>query len=357
MWRARKELAWMGSSFIALSCGITVQLATRDWPLVAHVLSFSACYLLATAASGQALAQRLQVHMPRGLAWLLVTVVVGAQIWFSAVDPNLPIRVAALSISALLLMGLPLLYWQRMQPRNRFDQLLRWVYVVCILTNIARTLLQLPQTEHASPSDFMGSTFWTVIQFFALVLGLSLAGCMFFAVLHDVLQQLHIDRNTDALTQLLNRRGWHARLEQLQKSEGSQAGQTHSLMLADIDHFKQINDSLGHAVGDEVLQQVARLFQQQVRGEDVVCRHGGEEFVVLLVNTPLAAGQQVAERIRQRIQQLPLPQLQGHVLTISIGVAQLEGLTTADVAHALTLADNQLYAAKHAGRNQVVIAQ
>lgn len=352
MWRNRLELAWMGASFIALSAGILAQMFTRSWPLMWHVLAFTGFYVAATTTSALALAQRLRVQMPWILAALLVAAILIAQLWFSTVQPDLSARVALLSVMALVLMGLPLLHWRRMQPRNRFDRYLRWLYVLCITCNIARTLVQLPETQGAVPGSFMQSNFWLLLHVSAMLTGMALAGCIFFAVLRDVLDQLHSERNSDALTHLLNRRGWQARLEQFQAS----AAHSGALLMMDIDHFKHINDQLGHTRGDQVLQQVAQILQQQVRGHDLVCRYGGEEFVVLLLDVDMAVGLQVAERIRAKVQQAELARLDGQPLTISIGIAALQCVTPSSIQAGIEAADGQLYAAKRAGRNQVAIA-
>lgn len=352
MWRHRMELAWMGLSFMTVSTGMLVQMFTRSWPLTLHVLAFTGLYVAATASSALALAHRLRVQMPWVLAGLVVGTIFCAQVWFSAVQPDLSVRVVVLSVMALVLMGLPLLHWQRMQPRNRFDRYLRWLYVLCITSNIARTLLQLPETQGAVPGSFMQSDFWLVLHLFAMLTGMAMAGCLFFAVLRDVLDQLQSERNTDALTHLLNRRGWQARLDQLQTSP------LHSgaLLMMDIDHFKQINDQLGHARGDQVLQQVAQLVQQQVRGHDLVCRYGGEEFMVLLLDVDMPMATQVAERIRAKVEEAKLACLDSQPLTISIGIAALARVNPSSIQAAIEAADGQLYAAKRAGRNQVALA-
>lgn len=342
----------MGLSFMTVSTGMLVQMFTRSWPLTLHVLAFTGLYVAATASSALALAHRLRVQMPWVLAGLVVGTIFCAQVWFSAVQPDLSVRVVVLSVMALVLMGLPLLHWQRMQPRNRFDRYLRWLYVLCITSNIARTLLQLPETQGAVPGSFMQSNFWLVLHLFAMLTGMAMAGCLFFAVLRDVLDQLQSERNTDALTHLLNRRGWQARLDQLQTSP------LHSgaLLMMDIDHFKQINDQFGHARGDQVLQQVAQLVQQQVRGHDLVCRYGGEEFMVLLLDVDMPMATQVAERIRAKVEEGKLACLDGQPLTISIGIAALARVNPSSIQAAIEAADGQLYAAKRAGRNQVALA-
>jgi diguanylate cyclase (GGDEF)-like protein len=158
----------------------------------------------------------------------------------------------------------------------------------------------------------------------------------------------------DPLTKLLNRRSFdrQARHEaqRAQRSDGPWA-----LLMIDIDHFKRLNDSLGHAAGDVALVAVAEALRVTLRTEDLAARWGGEEFVLLLVGTPPEAAAQAAERIRAALAALALThQDRAFTITASIGVATAHGAM--DLAAVLHHADEALYAAKAAGRNRVVCA-
>jgi two-component system, cell cycle response regulator len=128
-----------------------------------------------------------------------------------------------------------------------------------------------------------------------------------------------------------------------------------SVVMIDIDHFKNYNDTHGHLEGDVILKQVAELFRSHVRETDVVARYGGEEFLILLTATSKAAALEVAEKIRVAVSVRLFPyagtQPEGK-LTISLGVAT----SSADLSEARELickADRALYGAKHAGRDRV----
>lgn len=151
---------------------------------------------------------------------------------------------------------------------------------------------------------------------------------------------------TDPLTGLLNRRSMDERLRQTVADGG-----THSVLLADIDRFKDINDTLGHDTGDEVLKAVARLLRTTMREEDAVARWGGEEFLILLHGQDLAAARAAAERLRAAAPGCWSTGT-GPRLSISIGVTTLQpGYTP----HTLTVrADQALLQAKRAGRDRVV---
>jgi diguanylate cyclase (GGDEF)-like protein len=125
-----------------------------------------------------------------------------------------------------------------------------------------------------------------------------------------------------------------------------------AIVMTDIDHFKHINDSFGHDQGDLVLHQAAQLFRQKLRTQDICCRYGGEEFLLLLPKTSLQDAKRVADKIRAAIaQQRLLPQHPDLVITGSFGVA--EAMSVPDIQAAVKRADQQLYVSKANGRNQV----
>ncbi|USQ94262.1 PleD family two-component system response regulator [Caulobacter sp. RL271] len=160
---------------------------------------------------------------------------------------------------------------------------------------------------------------------------------------------------TDQLTGLHNRRYMHGQLDTLVK-RAILGGDEVSALLIDIDHFKKINDTFGHDVGDEVLREFALRLASNVRAVDLPCRYGGEEFVVVMPETPMAAALRIAERIRNNVAGSPFKVAQGQELltvTISVGVSATIG--EGDTPEALLKrADEGVYEAKASGRNAVV---
>lgn len=156
---------------------------------------------------------------------------------------------------------------------------------------------------------------------------------------------------TDLLTNLPNRRSGMNALAKAWAA-ASRFEQPLSVMMLDIDHFKRVNDSHGHAVGDTVLRDVAQAIQQSARKDDSVCRMGGEEFLVICSNTDLKAAIQAAERLRRMVERLRIQAGDAEIQTsVSIGVATREvGMTETDAL--VNAADRALYRAKQAGRNR-----
>ena len=160
----------------------------------------------------------------------------------------------------------------------------------------------------------------------------------------------------DPLTGLFNRRFFDAGLEQ-EIMRSRRSGEPVSLLILDIDHFKHYNDEYGHEAGDAVLRAIGQLLQTQVRGGDVACRYGGEEFVVLMPSAPMESAKQRGKQILEAIRGLEIPH-QGHLLppvTASLGVAEFPSHAS-DADGMLEAADNALYAAKRTGRDRMVIS-
>jgi diguanylate cyclase (GGDEF)-like protein len=165
------------------------------------------------------------------------------------------------------------------------------------------------------------------------------------------LQQL---ATRDGLTGLANRRCFDDTL-QAEWQRALRQQQPLSLLMVDVDNFKQYNDAYGHLGGDECLQRIANAVASEMRANDLVARYGGEEFGVILPNQSLKGAAIVAERIRCRVEQLHLPNLgsQRHVVTVSIGAATALPAPGADPSQLVATADSALYRAKHMGRNRI----
>jgi len=160
---------------------------------------------------------------------------------------------------------------------------------------------------------------------------------------------------TDALTGLSNRRYMESHLGTLIEQAAAR-GKSLAALVLDIDYFKAINDSHGHDAGDDVLRDFALRIKRSIRGIDLACRYGGEEFVIIMPETDMAVAAMVAERLRRRIAADPFAIAQGtrHIpVTISIGIAGLRGKEDT-AATLLKRADEALYRAKRDGRNRVV---
>ena len=158
---------------------------------------------------------------------------------------------------------------------------------------------------------------------------------------------------TDGLTKLHNHRYLQDELTRAFE-ESHRYQRPLSLAMIDIDFFKKINDTYGHAVGDEVLKCTAALFRDSVRSTDLVARYGGEEFAVMMPETPLDDGVTFAEKIRRLIEETPMQTQAGPLnITVSLGVASVPHTRIHSTKDLIVSADKALYRAKRNGRNQV----
>lgn len=158
---------------------------------------------------------------------------------------------------------------------------------------------------------------------------------------------------TDSLTCIPNRR---ALIEHAERALARRSGLPLALLMIDLDHFKEINDTRGHPVGDEVLCKVAALLAARLRRQDVLARYGGEEFCVLAPDTDAAGAQVLAESLRQTVANAPIQTKSGpYSVTVSIGFTVCRANGESDLARILAEADAALYGAKHGGRNQTLL--
>ncbi|RZT09826.1 diguanylate cyclase (GGDEF) domain-containing protein [Duganella sp. CF402] len=164
-------------------------------------------------------------------------------------------------------------------------------------------------------------------------------------------KELHTAVELDFLTGVGNRRALERKLAEHAQERRPQLEA--SLLLLDLDHFKQVNDQYGHAAGDKVLIRLAELMRRHTRSSDRIFRYGGEEFAILASGAGLSAAARLAEGLRTAVAAATL--LEGHPITISIGVAYMD--QASEPAEWLEQADKMLYAAKQGGRNAVRVAQ
>jgi diguanylate cyclase (GGDEF)-like protein/PAS domain S-box-containing protein len=181
-------------------------------------------------------------------------------------------------------------------------------------------------------------------------------------VIHDIterynlLKQLSHQAIHDPLTQLINRTGFEERLNQLLKSAAAHEQTVHAICYMDMDQFKTVNDTCGHAAGDELLRQVSQQLQKHIRKGDTLARLGGDEFGLLLRHCPLEKANNIAEKIRHAIESFRFS-WEGKTFSVglSIGLAPFDGSPGSSAAALLSAVDQACYIAKSKGRNRIHI--
>lgn len=208
-------------------------------------------------------------------------------------------------------------------------------------------IVMLTRTDWDSAYTFSTGAFLNIIEVFLIHL---LLFRYYERSRHDAYQALAYISETDKLTGLYNRQ----KIDQLMMQHIAQARASSvplALVMVDVDHFKAINDDFGHLVGDHSLQHIANCLTTQLRDKDIVGRWGGEEFIILLPSTELNTAIDIAERIRQSVNNIANTQRR---LTVSMGLAMLAPEDS--LSEWVSRADRALYQAKHHGRNRIELA-
>jgi len=245
--------------------------------------------------------------------------------------------------------------WSSRQRRGRLDRIL-----MAVLAASAVQFASKPFIAHAlggwgaNPQAYLQSNYALVSQSLGTVFALAMALLTLAILVRDVLAEVTSRSETDTLSRLLNRGAFTRQAEQAVLGAMRQ-GVPVALVIADLDHFKSINDNFGHASGDRVIETFAGFLREAAAGHHVAGRIGGEEFAIILPGTNLAAARLFAEGTRSAFGALPIDGLPANVsCTASFGVAELHpGETIADL---MRRADEALYLAKNAGRDCVRVS-
>ncbi|MEW6169524.1 MAG: GGDEF domain-containing protein [Pseudomonadota bacterium] len=349
--RRDPAIRYWSLSFLVLGLSMALIAAHRLLPTaitvaVSNVLAVGGLVLMRT---GTAIFARRPRYPLLGV--FLLALIAGVSVGWGVISPDYRVRVTVFGlIMSLLVMLMASDLWAARHGQQRLIVLsMAVLYAILVVMTLVRS-------AHAYWVD-AGDTLFRGGVIEALFFFVTQAALFFvpfgFLLMTSQRLQLRLDRlaNEDELTGVLNRRAFLARSLELLASTRSDAT---ALMVLDIDNFKALNDSHGHAAGDAVLRQFARLIAAQLRPQDLFARVGGEEFWVLLPDTDAAGAQALAERLRAAVENAAM--LFGRTrlaVTVSIGVSPVH---EADISGALAAADRAMYEAKSRGRNQVIAA-
>ncbi|KPF96832.1 diguanylate cyclase [Rhodopseudomonas sp. AAP120] len=285
-------------------------------------------------------------------AWIDVAIFVAfslALYYFFYVDRSLLARIYVQNFGYGLLLCVAGLRLSHLRNGRLVDRILFWTLLLFGLHFFPRTVFTVGVSPPSGgPLAFADSVFWQTLQLSLAVLGAALAMAILAAAVSDLMDDLRRERDLDHLTGLLNRRGFEAEIA----APMHRAPEGAALILCDVDHFKSINDSFGHDVGDVVLKEIGAILRRAARKGDLVGRLGGEEFAVFLPEASRSEATECAERLRRAIGQGRIPGLGHRPVTASFGVATLR--EAADWTALYKLADGRLYRAKAEGRDRTV---
>ncbi|MGE8233079.1 MAG: diguanylate cyclase domain-containing protein [Stenotrophomonas sp.] len=353
-WRSLRDhryLLWLAGGYICTVFPLAAQILMDNARMATWSVLTGAMYCAGSWATAQGFALRSggRVSGPAALAISLITLL--ALFCFSRLDDVLGTRIVFLNLGMglLLALALPVLFDSE-QPDTLFERLLRRTYLLLVAYAILRPLLAWLLAGWFTSSGLPRSGLWLWMLAFNLLLNLWLLFLLLGGLAQQLMGELRHERNHDPLTQLLNRRAFFEIANHRLQHDPARPW---ALLACDVDHFKQVNDTWGHAAGDNVLRQVGVLLQQMTRPDDLVARFGGEEFVLLVHCHDLPTAARIAERIRVGLSQMHCSPAKQSI-TASFGVTMVA--TAQDLESALERADLAVYQAKHEGRNRLILS-
>lgn len=357
LWRHQRERRYIGvlaGSYLAGTCGFLLQSVSLPVGMELTKLASNTLFVITAYTIAAGILGRFGRRPPHlalslfGLGGLLILS------WFLFVEPDMSRRVFAINF-ALAGMSLVVAAELRQVPRKNFvDQLLMVALVVAGINFLVRPLVIIAIVgPPAGDGDIFLSLYWISTSVSHAFFSVLLAICLITAIALDVIGKLQSDALSDPLSGLLNRRGFEERGSDVLACS-SLSGMPVALVLADLDHFKSVNDTYGHACGDRVIATFAGLLRDAGGQEGVAGRIGGEEFAVVLPGSGLASARLFAESVRTSLGGAIVPGLPTETpVTASFGVVErLKGETLSAL---LIRADVALYQAKHDGRDRVMV--
>jgi diguanylate cyclase (GGDEF)-like protein len=342
---------------LALSLGLALVVQRGAWPVVVTYVLANALIILACVAYRRG--AQVFLRLPRtdrentALVALDVMLMSGfvwapAQVSLLVVGASVPIAWTLWRSASELYRGM------RAEASLRVARAVAGPFAVLGLVFSLRAVLGLIRPEIAARPFDEANAFNTMVVMAFMLIGLVINMVLaMMVVARMVLRLQHLSRR-DSLTGLLNRRAFLPLLGR-QAGRLRRYGETYALLMIDIDHFKAINDTHGHAAGDAALVALATLLREAARGVDHLARLGGEEFCILLPHTDLDGAVKLGARVRESVRRAEWPRI-GNALTVSVGVAVAE-FSAETAAAVLERADKALYRAKADGRDRVVLAE
>lgn len=335
-------------ALVALGLSIFLHTSLQPMWLIKLMPIVFGLYFLACALHSHAIYQRLNIPSHTRLLGTFVifgTLAIG---YFSYEHDIQRIRVIiTFFMTASLYLQRPILL-VKSQPSLNIDRFIRFATLGLVFIVIIRGLgLSIFVDENILISNY--AIIWSMTQLLFISIDMLFLALFITCAILDNYKKLYQERTYDSLTGLLNRRALKEYLQQLNyESENT----VHTYILADLDHFKRVNDTYGHHCGDLVLQNISQLMKEKIRTLDRIARVGGEEFCIILPATSLDQAIEIAECIRKNIIKNPFIYRGNKIqLTMSIGISCFS--TYAEIEQAKITADNLLYQAKKMGRNAI----
>lgn len=355
--RQRKYILILCASYLAVGSGFLLHYMTLPIGLLGTKFLANALFAVAVLGLSTAMIARQGRPVPLHVLGGLALVGMAALSWFMFVDPSLIKRIFAVNFT-FAAVAFVVAAELKASARNQLaDRALMVVAMLGGFNFLIRPIVTvwLDGSYDEGYADFYSSASWVFLNFSAVLFSVLITLCLVTGIAMDVFEELQTESHTDPLSGLLNRRGFQGEaLACLHRS--AQMGVPVALVLADLDHFKTINDTYGHSVGDRVISAFGAHLRAAGGSGAVAARIGGEEFAVILPAADLATARLFAEGVRASFSQDGILGLSpsARKITASFGVAALG--VGEDLADLISRADGALYKAKKGGRDSVCLS-
>ena len=347
--KAPHYLLWLGIGYIVPACAVAAQSLMSNQQMTMSSPILGIMYLFGAWASAYAMALRKNAQAHSKLAWALIVMLTALLGYYAFIDEQLWIRMLILNLGVATIQSLVLIsMFAHFKYSDRLNKIVDLSYLFIVFYTFVRSLIIFLFLKNIDASMLSTSVWWLMMLAASILLSLWFAMVLLGTMVRDIVFKLNEERSRDSLTYLLNRRGFY---DAAKVNLARRSVKKYFLLMCDIDHFKKINDSYGHLVGDQILQQVGQIISQNVRENDLVGRFGGEEFIILLQIEQAAVAYEIAERIRIAIETELFSEKKISV-TASFGLARVKNK---NLTNTIDIADKLLYRAKRAGRNCVFL--
>lgn len=349
--KAPSYLFWLGLGYIVPSFALGAQSFMSSQILTLFAPCLGAMYLFGAWASTYAMALRKNANAHSRTALILIILAVVLLTYYSSVNDQLWVRMLIVNLTIATVESLVLFsIFKHYKQTDFLNKIVDYSYLMIVLYAFVRGLIIFLFLKGIEIHMLISSGWWLMMLAASILSSLWFAIVLLGTLVRDTVSKLNDERSKDPLTLLLNRRGFY---DAVKFNTAQFPQRKYFLVMCDVDHFKKINDTHGHLVGDQVLQQMGQTISKNVRGNDLVGRFGGEEFIILLQTEQIGSAYHVVERIRLAIEHDQFSS-QKISLTASFGVTPLQ---QRNLSQSIDAADKLLYDAKRAGRNCIVLDQ
>ena len=354
LWLNRREryVAYAAGAYTATALAFLIQDVGPVLPMELQRLPANFLFLITGVLFAAAIIKRYALPVPWRAMAATTAVSIAVFLWFLIGSPSISGRILSISIGAGIIAIMVVVALWPIEKRHLIDRVLFWVAAISALNLIVRPAVLL--SLHGGFDDYVGfqqSIYWTTVQFSQAMVSIIAAISLMVAVALDQIAELRRQVDDDNLSGLLNRRGFEAQAAAALRrciDEGAPV----ALIIADLDRFKSVNDTHGHAVGDAIIAAFGAHVRLIGPAEMVAGRIGGEEFALLVPGAGIEAARQLAEAVRTGLAAACAGRIPASLCpTASFGIAI--GAPAVGLSALMHEADQALYEAKRTGRNRV----